>query len=289
MPELLVVLVGLAVAGVVVLAPLVRAPTEPAADTDDDRDAAAVRHRVALEALRDVETDRLVGSLDDVTYAEQLIDAEQRAAQTRTALGGSSPERRGVPRGPSRRAAFAAAAFIGGAVMAAMLVPAAGVANGTVINESLADAQAAETARQARIAELSERLAEDPTDASTLSALADAHLAGSSREDLVRAAVALQLLIEVEPNRPDAFERIITAYLRAGDYANARAAHDAYIELDSADPAEAAFFEGLIALRGENDPERAAAAFDRFLELAPDDPRAGMVEGLRDEAAAGSP
>jgi hypothetical protein len=48
---------------------------------------------------------------------------------------------------------------------------------------------------------------------------------------------------------------------------------------------EAAFFDGLIALRGEDDPARAEVAFDRFLELAPDDPRAGMIEGLREEAA----
>jgi hypothetical protein len=39
-------------------------------------------------------------------------------------------------------------------------------------------------------------------------------------------------------------------------------------------------------LRGENDTDAAVAAFDRFLELAPDDPRAGMIRGLRDEAAA---
>ena len=48
-----------------------------------------------------------------------------------------------------------------------------------------------------------------------------------------------------------------------------------------------AFFDGLIALRGEDDREAALAAFDRFLELAPDDPRAEMIRGLRDEAAAG--
>ena len=35
----------------------------------------------------------------------------------------------------------------------------------------------------------------------------------------------------------------------------------------------------------EGDTERAIEAFDRFLELAPDDPRAAMVRGLRDEAA----
>jgi regulator of sirC expression with transglutaminase-like and TPR domain len=52
----------------------------------------------------------------------------------------------------------------------------------------------------------------------------------------------------------------------------------------TADPAEVAFFDGLIALRGEDDPEAATEAFDRFLELAPDDPRAEMVRRLRDEA-----
>ena len=49
---------------------------------------------------------------------------------------------------------------------------------------------------------------------------------------------------------------------------------------------EIAFLDGLIALR-EGDNERAVAAFDRFLELAPDDPRAGMIRGLREEAAGG--
>ena len=78
----------------------------------------------------------------------------------------------------------------------------------------------------------------------------------------------------------------MAAYLRAGDATNARAAHDSYAALDAADPVEVAFFDGLIA-RASDDREAALAAFDRFLELAPDDPRAGMIRGLRDEAAAG--
>jgi cytochrome c-type biogenesis protein CcmH/NrfG len=126
-------------------------------------------------------------------------------------------------------------------------------------------------------------LAKDPEDTDTLSSLADAYLAGSTQDDLVRAAVALQLLIALEPDRADAYERIMTAYLRGGDHANARAAHETYVGLDGADPAEAAFFDGLIAVR-EDDPDAARAAFDRFLELAPDDPRASMVRGLRDQA-----
>ena len=71
--------------------------------------------------------------------------------------------------------------------------------------------------------------------------------------------------------------------LRAGDFVDGRRALDSYQERETADPVEVAFFDGLIALSGENDPERARAAFDRFLELAPNDPRAEMIRGLRAE------
>lgn len=169
-------------------------------------------------------------------------------------------------------------------MLAGSFVPPVGVANRTVVNQGLADAQSAEAARQERIGELLAVLAADAADSEALSALADAHLAGSSEDALVRAAVALQLLIALEPERADAYERIMTAYLRAGDHANARSAHDAYVRVANADPVEAAFFDGIIALRGEEDAERALIAFDRFLELAPDDPRAAMIRGLRDEA-----
>jgi Flp pilus assembly protein TadD len=152
------------------------------------------------------------------------------------------------------------------------------------VNEALAEAQATEAARQDRIRTLTDALRDDPSDADTLSALADAYLAGATEADLVAAASALQVLIALDPGRVDAYERIMTAYLRAGDDANARAAHGSYVALDGADPAEAAFFDGLIALRGENDPDRAATAFERFLELSPDDPRAGMIRGLLEES-----
>jgi hypothetical protein len=168
-------------------------------------------------------------------------------------------------------------------------IPATGIANSTEVNQALADAQEAESARQDRISDLLQDFGEHPDDVETISALADEYLAGSTADDLVRAAGFLQLLIAREPERADAYERIIAAYLRAGDAVNARAAHDSYAALESADPVEVAFLDGLIALRGENDPEAARAAFDRFLELAPDDPRAAMIRGLRDEAGESAP
>ena len=289
MPEQILLLAGLLLAGAAVLAPLWG--RDSATAIDDEHEAARVRHRVAIEALRDLEADRRAGSLDDAAYAAQAAEAEARAAATRAALdvpaAQVAPQER--PPGRGRSAAIVGAAAIGLVLVAGSLVPAAGIANGTVVNQALADARSAEQTRQERISALRDALAANPgdPDPAVISDLADAYLAGSSADDLYAAAVALQLLISIEPDRADAYERLLAAYLRAGDHANARAVLSSYAERPTADRVEVAFFDGLIALRGENDSERAREAFDRFLELAPDDPRAQMIRGLRDEAASG--
>jgi tetratricopeptide (TPR) repeat protein len=283
MPETIVLLGVLLVAGAFVLAPLRR----PASTIPDDveRDAAAVRHRVALEALRDVEADRRSGSLDERGYAEQLAEAEARAAATGAELdaAASAPTTAAAPN-VGGRAALVVAGVLGVVLIVGSFLPASGIANATEVNEGLAAARAAETARQAVIDRLLEALGADPEDPDTLSDLADAYLDGSTGDDLARAAAALQVLLALEPDRADAYERLIGAYLRAGDYVNGRRALDSYELRETADPVEVAFFDGLIALTGENDPERARAVFDRFLELAPDDPRADMIRGLRAQA-----
>ena len=288
MAETLLLLAGLAAAGALVLPPLLGLGREDG-PSEEDREAAVLRHRVSLEALRDVETDHLAGSLDAGAYAEQLARAEERAALTRAALDRHPDAEPAAPGGPGRRAAILAAGLICAVLLAGSFVPATGIANDTQVNQALADAQATESARQDRIADLLAAFGANPEDPRTISALADAYLAGATADDLVLAAGFLQLLISLEPNRADAYERIMSAYLRAGDAANARAAHASYAELDSADPVEVAFFDGLIAVRGEGEPEVALAAFERFLELAPDDPRAGMIRGLRDEASGSVP
>lgn len=286
MSEPLLLLAALIVAGAVVTAPLWR-PLSDNPTVDDERDAAALRHRVALEALRDVELDRRAGSLDDATYAQQLADAEARAAATSVAVERDPGAPRSISRAPNSRAlAAGAAGLIGLALVVGSVLPATGIANETRMNDGLVAAQDAESERQGRIVGLLADLDADPSDARALSDLADAYLAGSSEDDLVRAAVALRLLVDLEPDRADAYERIIAAYLRAGDYGNARAALDSYAAIAAPDEVELAFFEGLIALRGEEDADAARTAFERFLQLAPDDPRAGMVRGLREEASA---
>lgn len=280
MPEPILLLLGLLVAGGVVLLPLWR--RAPLDMNDDARDAAEVRHRVALETLRDVEADRHAGSLDERGYAEQLAEAEARAAATADALD-TPAERAPSSRAAGRTAAIVTAGALATVLLAGSLLPASGVANSTDVNEALAAAEEAESARRDRIDGLLADLAERPDDTDTLSELADAYLAGSSADDLRRAAAALQVLIALDPERADGYERIVGAYLRAGDYVNARRALDAYAEVGSADPAEVAFLDGLVAV-GENDRDAAVEAFDTFLELAPDDPRAEMVRRLRDDA-----
>ena len=288
MPETAILIAALVALGAIVLWPLRASWTGPP-DADDDREAAALRHRAALEALRDVEADRRGGLLDDDAYATELAEAERRAVAARAPEGpaAGTAESAPAPRSAPRRLAFVAAAAIGVGIAGASLVPGTGVANSTVTNRALAEAEVREGIRQERIGDLLEALADDGKNPDTLSELADLYLAGTSREDLAVAATLLRGLIDVEPYRADAYERIIAAYLRAGDHANARAALEAYDEVPSADPVEIAFFDGIIALRGERDAAEAVKAFDRFLELAPDDPRAEMIEGLREEASAG--
>ena len=290
MPDVAWLLAFLALAAAFVLPPLLRRPI--VGRESDAAEAAVVGYRVALDALRDVETDHHAGSLDDEAYASQRSAAEERAALARVerdatvAAAGSAhmlPDRR------ARRLALAGAAVIGAALLVgSLLPPPLGLAAGTVVNQELARAQAAEDARRQLIASLLEQLDADQPDVPTLSALADAYLAGDSRDDLAAAVRVLQVVISLAPDNLDAYRRTITAYLRAGDYANAEAALDAYAEIET-DVAEVAFFRGLIALRGHDDADAAVEAFDEFLRLATtDDPRVTMVRALREEAAASS-
>jgi cytochrome c-type biogenesis protein CcmH len=186
----------------------------------------------------------------------------------------------------ARRAAVGVAIGLVVALLVGFLLPEPySLAAETVVNQPLAEAQAAEAARQAEIGQLLETVAANPEDRAALSALADAYLTGTTAEDLQRAATLLLALISLDPDNPAPYGRLITAYVRAGDWENASAATEALAELEPDSP-DVAFFEGLIAWQGHGDADTAIAAFDEFLEMAPDDPRVPMIRGLRGEAAA---
>lgn len=257
MPDLtevaLLIGLGLGVAAFVGL-PLWR-DASVAAHTPADDEESLIRHRVAVEALRDVEADRRAGSLDDAAYAEQRSEAEARAVQTLEELEAAPPEAPAAPRTGARRAAL----LIGGALLSALLV-------GMLLPAPIG---------------LANRTTVDP---GGLSTLADQYLARNTPDDLSRGASLLLALIHEQPQNRSAYQRLITAYLRAEDYADAAAATDALAGF-APDSVDVPFFRGLIALRGAADKPAAIAQFDRFLQLAPDDPRAVMVRALRDQAA----
>ncbi len=267
--------------------PLLTRGPAPAAAAEMD-ETPAVRHRLALEALRDVEADHRAGSLDEAAYAAQRAEAEAHAAATLAALEEGGQAAASSPARPGGRRVLAglAAILVLGLVAGFALPEPLGLGERTVVNQPLADAIALEQARQAEIQDLLSRIAVDPQDSDTLSALADAYLAGDSAEDLQRGAAALLLLINLEPHDASAYRRLTTAYIRAGDWTDARATVDAYAGFAPDDEPDIPFFLGLLALRGEGDPAEAVRQFDHFLELAPDDPRADMIRGLRTEATA---
>lgn len=294
-------LIALLVVGGVVAAfigaPLYRRAS-PGMAGDDELEAAARRRDIAYAALRDLEADRGAGSLSETDYRRQRADGEERAAAALAALDAVAASGDEAPAGsrgdrassttrgaPAVRAAALVGALLAGALLVGFLLPhPVSLANPTRVDEALDAAIAAEEERRAEIERLLDHLAANPRDATAFSDLADLYLAGSTAQDLASAAAALLAVIQLEPENESAYVRLIGAYLRAGDYENAAAATDAFARL-APDSPDLALFQGIIALRHERDPAAAIEAFDRFLVLAPDDPRANMVRSLRAEAA----
>jgi cytochrome c-type biogenesis protein CcmI len=296
--SLVILLVVAAGAALFVARPLLVRQTPRALPADDDQAARAVRHRIAIETLRDVEADRRAGLLDDASYAALLAEAEARAAQTLAALAeprdATRPAKpsvlRKAMRGPiPRRVAVPLGAgllilLIGGSLIPGPL----SLANGVVVDQRLAAAQAAERARQAGITQLRRQLATRPNDPPTLVRLANLYLESGSDGDRRTAAQLLLFAIGLDAHYLDAYRLLITAYISAGDYTNAAKATDAFARV-AVDSPEVAFFRGLIALQGSGDRPAAIRWFDAFLKAAPNDPRALMVRSLRAEAAGSLP
>jgi cytochrome c-type biogenesis protein CcmI len=290
MPDLaqwaLLVVIGLVVAAAIAW-PLLRPAASVTLGTHPDAEGRALRHRVALDALLDVEADRRAGSLDDASYERERAEAEARAAET------LEPAATEPPVDPASRRSARPAAAVGALVVVALLVGFAlpgsiGLGQRTVVNQALADALEEEADRQADIQRLLGLFEANPADAQVVSDLADAYLAGGSPEDLQRAAVALQVLLALEPEDHSAYRRLINAYIVTGYYDDARATTDAYATIADPDEPDIPFYRGLIAFR-RGDLETAVREFNRFLALAPDDGRAAMVRGLRAEAVGEMP
>ena len=290
--QLLILLVVLVGAGAVVAGPLLR-PAGEAADpsrTGDDFASLALRHRIAVESLRDVGADRRAGSLDAEAYMVARAEAEERAARTLAAMEAARGQAGGEPReaaqrpGDSRRVAGAVGVMLLALIVIGSLLPTPlTLANGTVVNTQLAAQESAEQARQGAIRQLEKKVVAKP-EASGLVQLASLYLQGGTAGDFQHAANLLLLAIRLDPKAPDAYRVLITAYIQTGDYKDATAATDAYARI-APSSTDVPFFRGLIAYQGTGDRAAAIRWFDAFLKAAPDDARAVMVRSLRAEAA----
>ena len=282
MGELLLLIL---VAGTVALAvawPLLGAAAGvPEPEPDPEREAAIVRHRLALEALRDIEADHRAGSLDDEAYHAQREEAERHAARTLRDLEAGAPAEEPEASDvtpPPRVRRWRLPALVGGIVAVLLLAafaapPPLGIAE--------------RDARVERIRQLTDTVSANPRDVDALGELADLYLAGGSPDDVARALASLILMRDAAPQSRDANQRLVTILVRTGLWDDADAATDRYAEVVGEDDPDIPFFRGLIA-RGTGDDEEAVRQFDRFLEIAQGDPRAEMIRGLRDDLADGS-
>jgi cytochrome c-type biogenesis protein CcmI len=289
MPDLaqwvLLAVIALAVAAAIGWPLFRRGSSSVRFDKEAEAEARALRHRVAIDALLDVEADRRAGSLDDAAYERERAEAEARAAETLEPVA-ATPR---VPSAPGRNArpmVAALATLVALALVICFALPGSiGLGQRTVVNQALADQIAHEADRQAEIQRLLRLFEANPQDAQVVSDLADAYLAGDSGEDLQRAAVALQILLALEPENHSAYRRLISAYLVTAHYDDAQATTDSYATIADPDEPDIPFYRGVIAFR-RGDDVTAVKEFDRFLQLAPDDGRGPMVKSLRAEAAA---
>jgi cytochrome c-type biogenesis protein CcmH len=289
MPDLaqwaLLAVIGLLVAAAIAWPLLGRSSSTVSFDTQAEAEARALRHRVAMDALLDVEADRRAGSLDDASYERERVEAEARAAETLepSAADPSVPSARG---GNARPMVAALATLVALALIVGFAIPGSvGLGQRTVVNQALADQIAGEADRQAEIQRLLGLFEANPKDAQVVSDLADAYLAGDSGEDLQRAAVALQILLALEPENQSAYRRLINAYIVTAHYDDAQATTDSYAAIAGPDEPDIPFYRGVIAFR-RGDNATAVDEFDRFFELAPEDGRGPMVRSLREQAFA---
>lgn len=259
-------LLGLAVALAVAL-PFLRRRPVPAATPD--LEALELRHRAALDGLRDVEADRGAGSLDEAAYAAARSEAEAAAAATLHALDAARamPAPAAVPARSAARPLAIGGTVLATALLAGLLLPAPiGLANRT------------QDPRRDRIEDALVRFEANERDPQAISDLADAYLAGDTLPDLQRAQAALLLLVNLQPANASAYARLATAQLRAGDLDGAGATLDE-MQTVARDSPDLPFLRGLVA-RERGDDAEARTQFERFLEVAPNDPRAPMIRAL---------
>lgn len=129
-------------------------------------------------------------------------------------------------------------------------------------------------AARVSVADLEARVAGSPTDVDALDALADAYLADNRIDDAI---ARYRAVLQLDPNNAHVLLQLGVILLAAGRPAAGIGVFDRLLEVDS-DNVDALFYRGFAELQAAGEvTSDARRDLGRFLELAPDDPRAGDV------------
>ena len=252
--------------------------TEPAAVT------LSAGHRAALEAerefllasLRDLESERAAGELDQDRYEALLAGYAARAARVLRALEAAGEPPASEPPPVDRRRRWRRRALL--------LVLALAVAAGAllVLPSALSQREPGQTITgneqsvDGTTASLERAVAETPEDPAAHRALARVLL---DDEELVGALQHYDEAARLDPG--DAESRAYAGWIvsLAGLPDDALERLDAAVTADPTYP-DAHFFRGMVLLRGKGDATGAEAELRRYLELAPDTPMRDQVDRL---------
>jgi uncharacterized protein (TIGR02996 family) len=243
-----------------------------------------------LRSIKDLESEREGGNLDDERYRELKDDYTARAAAVLRSIDeGHRAGVEAVPPVPRKRKVLTGGAVLAFVVVAALAMAAA-VGNRQEGQTATGNAQSSAESPEARRAALARQVEEHPDDPTAHLVYARFLLETQEWTEAVKqylmaakldptnpeaSAYAGWMLFNVASNaEPQTKAELLTGALQRLD--DAVAASDTY--------ADAYFFRGMVKFRGMNDAKGAVPDFERFLALVPAGPLNENVKAVLEQA-----
>lgn len=267
----------------------VEAPYPVAGPAEDERLS-------VLRALRDLERDRVSGTIDEEEYASLRAETETRAVATLRSLEvresavksalrvREQPRWSGNGAGNARKRRFTPMLIVGGLVAAAVVSvlassvrtrPAGEPITGGIPGSGQTDSSGS------MLAFFEQRVREHPADLAARLDLAERYL----QVDRAQAAIAQYLAaLQIDPRNTEARATLGFVVYRAGKPRQGLAIVEQALAADPSYP-EGLFYKGVILLRGLDRPADASDAFRSYLQAAPFGARRTEAQRFMAEAA----
>jgi uncharacterized protein (TIGR02996 family) len=238
-----------------------------------------------LRSIRDLESEREAGNLDDERYQALKDDYTARAAAVLRSIEEGRDAVAAPPPVPRKRRLLT-----GGAVLAFVLVAALALAAAAGKRHDGQTATGNAQSADARRVALERQVQEHPDDPT-------AHLVYAryllETQDWTEAVKQYLTAAKLDPKNPEASAyagwMLFQAATNADPKTKAELMSAALTRLDDAvaasdSYADAYFFRGMVKFRGMNNPKGAVPDFEKFLTLVPDGPVNDEVKGVLDQA-----